>query len=715
MGKRTFSGAIILASMLGAQATAGAASGHPANLPLDADNQELVRLGKHSARKTSPALPDFFDAALKPFYHGVASGDPLPDRVIIWTRITPDRNEACLPVKWMVSTDPDFSRKRKRVQEGEYQATAERDFTVKVDVTGLRPGTTYYYKFDYKKRSSLVGRTKTAPVKDPGHLQFAVTSCANYQAGYFNAYANIAMRKDLDAVISLGDYFYEYEEGGYGFTDAVGRGHEPKNEILTLEDYRTRHSFYKLDPDLRAAHQQHPWIVVWDDHESANDSYRDGAENHNEGEGDWELRKRRSKRAYFEWMPIREHVKPKDGNIHRKLSYGPLADFFMLDTRLEGRDKQPTSMTDPSLTDPDRTMLGLEQRNWLLDGLKASSAKWKVIGNQVIFAPLNLGFAAGFGDVAHPGAHITNLDSINAIESVFLDIWDGYPAERSKIINFIRQAEIKNTVILTGDFHCAFSFDVTDIPVVYPNPAANNLPTPSASYDPATGAGSAGVEFATPSITSANFDENIGAPAAAAFQASINSVIPVPFPLPFPLVYNPHMKYVDLTRHGYYLLSLDGEKAQADYYFVNTILERNNAVTLGANGSWMAADGADHLTPAAAPYPSNLGPGLAPLRKTSADGAGSEAIDGQALAVLSQGWSDGSIHLHFSLAHPARVSIELADALGKIVLTRSIQAEAGLYQWRTESAGLGEGQYFLKVGLEGAQSVSKHIRIGKDR
>ena len=178
----------------------------------------------------------------------------------------------------------------------------------------------------------------------------------------------------------------------------------------------------------------------------------------------------------------------------------------MPDTRLEGRDKQPEGMADPL---PERS--GPHHAGGGAAGIGRSKVSrprppnWKVIGNQVIFAPMNVGFAAGFGDVAHPGAHITNIDSINAIESIFLDIWDGYPAERAKIINTLRQENIKNTVLLTGDFHCAFSFDVTDAPVLYPNPQAFNLPTPSPAYNPVTGTGSVGVEFAVPSITSANF------------------------------------------------------------------------------------------------------------------------------------------------------------------------------------------------------------------
>lgn len=351
--------------------------------PTDRATQVLVQ---QYARTT--AVPDTrprFRTDLAPFFHGVASGDPLPDGVILWTRVTPD-DETAMPapidVRVRVATDVGLTDV---VYDETVQTDADRDYTVKVDVRGLEAGTTYYYAFTALGQNSIVGRTRTAPTEAVERLRFAVVSCSNYPAGFFNAYARVAERADLDAVFHLGDYLYEYD----GDTFGEGRPVEPDKEIVTLEDYRIRHSLYKLDPDLMAAHQQHPFITVWDDHESTNDSYRDGAENHQPGdEGDWTVRKANAKRAYFEWMPIRspeadvQAVADANSRIYRKLSYGGLADVFMIDTRLEARVQpiQPKgdglgSDIDTTLWASDRDLLGAEQMQWLIDGLTASEAR----------------------------------------------------------------------------------------------------------------------------------------------------------------------------------------------------------------------------------------------------------------------------------------------------------------------------------------------------
>ena len=270
---------------------------------LQAQNNNLVRFERYGSHQADTLPP--FDADLKPFYHGVASGDPLSDRVIIWTRVTPD-TATHVEVNWTMATDTAFQN---IVGEGQVTTSAENDFTVKVDVSGLSPATTYYYYFTALEGNSVIGRTRTTPTSDEvDHVRFAVVSCSNYQAGYFHAYRNIGNRRDLDAVIHLGDYIYEYGsgEGTYGFDSALNRENVPSTEIIELADYRTRYSLYRLDPDLRKAHQQHPFIAVWDDHETANDAYTDGAENHNQGEGEWTDRKSAALKAYYEWMPVRD-------------------------------------------------------------------------------------------------------------------------------------------------------------------------------------------------------------------------------------------------------------------------------------------------------------------------------------------------------------------------------------------------------------------------
>lgn len=469
----------------------------------------------HDADQKSEIDPVFFDASLAPFYHGVASGDPLQDAVIIWTRVTPTR-DTIIPVKWFMATDTAFTN---IVKSGEAYTDYTIDYTVKVDVTGLEPGNTYYYYFQALDANSLIGRTKTLP-SNTDHVRLAVVSCANYQMGYFNAYRRISERSDLDAVVHLGDYIYEYATYGYGYTSEVGREHAPAHELNSMDDYRIRHSYYKLDPDLRAAHQQHPFIVVWDDHEIVNNAYTDGADklyNHDPAEdGDYATRKFNAVNAYLEWMPIREQSDHTSGvRIYREFNFGNLIDLYMVDTRLEERSKQLSSNSDPAYSDTTRTILGRTQRNWLLNKMHNSIAQWQVIGNQVMFS---------------------NLD-----EAFKLDSWQGYPYEHDVIRRQFVNMNDKNIVILTGDTHRSWAFDL-------------KTEDTSGSYLPNTGIETFGVEFGTPSIASPNMDEGNPMSAVVAEEASN-------------LANNPHLRYVDLDRHGYIVLDLTPFKTQADYFY----------------------------------------------------------------------------------------------------------------------------------------------------
>jgi phosphodiesterase/alkaline phosphatase D-like protein len=561
-----------------------------------------------------------YDPGLRPFYHGVASGDPMSDRVIIWTRVTPESLGA-VSVSWKMATDIAMQQV---VKSGVFVTDASRDYTVKIDVTGLNPGRTYYYQFTTAGKNSLIGRTRTTPVGDVENLRFAVVSCNNFEGGYFNAFGRIADRTDLDAVIHLGDYIYEQAEGQYGaksLIDSKERTVLPKNEIISLDDYRKRYATYRLDPDLRRAHQQHPFITVWDDHESANDSFKDGAENHDPAtEGPWEERKETSRRVYEEWMPIRGNADP----IYRTKRFGDLVDLIMIDTRIEGRDEQINDVTNPALYAPGRTLLGTTQREWLFNELKTSKARWKVIGNQVIFSEFNVGWAA---------AAAPNLGTPEQLESIFLDIWDGYPAERQRVIDFISGNNIDNVVILTGDFHSSFAFDVA------PNPTVFSIPGKLPAYNPATGAGSVAVEFATPSISSANFDENLDAGTSAAFEFQFNKPLPAqagPFAGINP---NPHMKYTDLDRHGYFILDLKKDRAQADWYFVETILKPSAKEAFDAG--FYTLDGENHLQKAAAASPANPAasapaPGI-PTTRGTASGLDIELLGTYATGVFDEG------------------------------------------------------------------------------
>jgi alkaline phosphatase D len=473
-----------------------------------------------------PELKALGAPALAPFEFGVASGDPLPDAVVIWTKLYLDTEKPEL-VTWEMATD---TLMQHLVQTGEAFTYGTSALTVKVDVKGLDPGTTYFYRFKHKDHYSPIGRTKTAVQNaDPeasgqALLRLAVVSCADYQNGYFNAFGDIAKRNDLDAVLHLGDYIYEYGVWRGGPRKMMRnrvREHIPDKNCTELKDYRTRYGQYRLDAQLREAHRLHPFIVIWDDHEIANNASVDGAER---ASADWEARKAAAKQAYFEWMPIRENP---ERSIVRSFSFGNLAELWMLDGRLAGRSKQANGPNDSTLYSPDRHMLGVKQTDWLLNGMAASQAKWKIIGNQVVFSQLN------------------DSKVFNRRPSVRMDRWDGYPAERKAIFDFIYKNDLKDIVVVTGDVHTSWAFELTGDPA---DPAV---------YDRKTGKGVVGAEFVTPSVTSFNFDDVapkfLIVEAKRRFKKKKN---------------NPHLRYLDLNNHGYFTLTLTQERAQADWFFV---------------------------------------------------------------------------------------------------------------------------------------------------
>ncbi len=485
-----------------------------------------------SCTRKTETIPDvyidpvtsLYDPSLKPFYHGVASGDPLPDRVIIWTRVTPERMNTAVMVRWEVAEDINF---KSIYKTDTMSASAQHDYTIKIDVDGLQPDHTYYYRFIAFDKKSITGRTRTAPINTQDKLQFAVVSCSNYEWGYFNAYAKIADQPDLNAVIHLGDYIYEHGVGGYGDT-TIGRYNLPAHEIVTLQDYRTRYSQYRTDVGSRRVHQQHPFITIWDDHEVANNSYTRGAQNHQPEEGDYEDRKMAARQAYYEWLPIRENR-----NLYRSVAFGPLADLIMLDERLQGRTKPVDSLGDPAYHDEKRSMLGPEQLQWFEQELSSSRATWKLIGNQVIFSDL---------DLSRVLPHMPRN----------LDAWDGYPAEKNQIKNFIVDSRIRDVVFLTGDTHASWAIEVaTDV---------------ATTYDPATSRGAFAVEFGTPSISAANSNERN--PDEKVRQSEI-----------ILMEANPHMKYTNNRDHGYLLLTLTPTAAICEWYYVETLRKEGSTET----------------------------------------------------------------------------------------------------------------------------------------
>ena len=329
------------------------------------------------------------------FNHGVASGDPLTDRVILWTRVTPTEEGQVL-VQWEVAADAGFAD---IVAQGEGVTNADVDYTVKVDAEGLEPGTAYYYRFMTGDKTSPMGKTRTLPEGTVAAASFAVVSCSNYPAGFFNVYGELA-KQDVDAVLHLGDYLYEYSAAGYASERAeeLGRVVEPANEIISLSDYRTRYAQYHSDVDMQAAHAAHPFIIVWDDHEVANDSWENGAENHNPAtEGSYAERKMAAIQAWYEWLPVRPPT-TMDDIIYRRFQYGDLLDLLMLDTRHVGRDQQlqysdfatggiiDVDSVRAAYNDSTRSIMGSEQRGWLREQLNQSNARWQVLGQQVLMS-----------------------------------------------------------------------------------------------------------------------------------------------------------------------------------------------------------------------------------------------------------------------------------------------------------------------------------------
>ena len=510
------------------------------------------------------------------FRHGVASGDPLADRVILWTRVTAS-GSGSIGVRYEIARDPGFGE---ILGSGQTSAVAARDYTVKVDAAGLEPGTSYYYRFIALGQTSPVGRTRTAPATGVSRLRVGVASCSSYAHGYFNAYQRLAERADLDVVLHLGDYIYEYGDGEYG----SARPYEPAGEILTLEDYRTRHAYYKMDPDLQSVHRQHPFIVIWDDHETADNSWRDGANNHTEGlEGVWAQRKAWAIQAYYEWMPIRQTDPLNPERIYRNFQYGDLAEFVMMDTRLIGRDLQASMLNAADVNNPERSLLGPEQRSYVAERLSTSAARWKFLAQQVMFGQLKLLSLPELAQILPLPVLEQLLQSLPLVGTGGLmlnaDQWDGYSAERARIFEQIATEGIDNVVVLTGDIHTSWAMDLTPDPA---NPLA---------YNGLNGNGSRAVEFVCTSVTSPGLEP----------LATVQDLI---------RLLNPHIKYVDLSRKGYLLLDITPEQVTGEFWYVSGIAERGGTESMGI--AFKTSDGANRITAAEQTEAPENPPPLAP-------------------------------------------------------------------------------------------------------
>lgn len=527
------------------------------------------------------------------FRHGIASGDPEPRRVMLWTRIS--NLTAPTAVGWELALDPAFETVVRSDQDPadsvfHPDTDAARDYTFKVDAAGLEPGTTYFYRFRVGAVVSPTGRTRTAPEGAATRLRLALVSCSNYATGFFNAYQVLA-RRELDAVVHVGDYLYENANA-----DGL-RPHDPPFEIVTLDDYRQRHAQYRSDPDLQAMTAAHPLIVTWDDHESTNNSWRDGAQNHQpETEGDWETRKRASAIAYAEWLPIRLPDPANPLRIWRRLRFGDLVELYLLDTRLQ-RNAPETDVTvfGADANDPARSMLGEAQREWLFDGLEASQeegVRWRVLGQQTMISPHRSSPDLSLVPLPYlPPEIVESLGLRQGGGNEGTDNWGAYVFERDALMRHLRDQGISNNVVLSGDIHTAWACDVVEDPFTPFNPLTAGV-TGAPGYEPLTGQGSVAVEFTSMSVTSNNFADMEGGEVIGQLLGTIG------------VAGNPNVQYWNPAAHGFVLIDITRDSVTGEFWNTGTVLQSfgpdDDAVL---DAAWRV----DHL-PAGALFANHLRP-----------------------------------------------------------------------------------------------------------
>lgn len=485
------------------------------------------------------------------FTHGVASGDPLSDGVILWTRFVGGDGR----IAWEVAEDDAFTR---IAQRGEAQASAASDFCVKADVRGLAPGRSYFYRFLSGSGPSLPGCTRTAP-ESADSLTVGLVSCANYAFGYFHAYGHLARREDVELVLHTGDYIYEYGHGEYpsAAETIAGRAFDPDHEIVSLEDYYQRYRLYHTDPDLLELRRLKPLSAVWDDHEISNDSSSTGAQNHQRNEGAYLDRVAAATKAYFDWMPIRR-PETSGARVYRSLDWGDLARILLIDTRLIGRTRQldyrrglglrllsdgagtaaaVEEFRRTQLQDPSRTLLGLDQEAWLADALASSKQRghtWQIVAQQIAMGEQLVG--AGATQMLPEDAHgnvrryVTVAERLGRMRMPWnLDAWDGYPAARSRFLDAC-VANAANAVVLGGDSH---------------NTWLNNLAAP-------TGERIAALEFAGASISSPGLEHTLTSAAPGAREALFRGA-------------NPHLAWCDVTNRGYAAIKFTRTACEAEW------------------------------------------------------------------------------------------------------------------------------------------------------
>ena len=496
------------------------------------------------------------ESARETFGYGVASGDPLSDRVILWTRVNGVGGSA--NVTWQIATDPAFATV---VGSGSASTDGSRDYTVKVDATGLQPATTYFYRFKYGSENSAVGRTRTLPVGSAQRIRLGVFSCAAFSIGQFHAYNHAAARSDIDVALMLGDYIYET-----GLTSAeqtaaalIGREIDPRGELHLISEYRQRYARYHTDSDLRGIRAAMPIIAVWDDHEIANDTWRDGAGGHDPlTEGSFADRRAAAVQAWHEWLPTRTGADPL--KIYRSFTFGNLLSLHMLDTRVIGRDAPVgrDAYLAGAAADPNRQLLGAEQNDWLAAQMQASPATWQVLGQQVVMGPMRIPLSV-FDNFTEDSineflqaqdtpdiSRTTRQQALVAQPRIGYELtnWDGFPAAREKVLSAAHTFG-KNLVVLSGDSHNAWGHDLRD---------ATNQPV--------------GVEFATPSVTSTGLEVahlNVGRQFLA--DSFVRMI--------------PDLKYAETSHRGYLTVTFTPTSATGEWVFVSSVLQNSYTATAG--------------------------------------------------------------------------------------------------------------------------------------
>jgi alkaline phosphatase D len=475
------------------------------------------------------------------FEHGVASGDPLTDRVILWTRLT--TSEKRVLVRWTIARDAALEDV---VAEGTTTARAQDDHTVHVDACGLEAGSTYHFGFAVAGAASPTGRTRTLPADDR-RLRFAYCSCAKYNAGFFNAYARIAEHHELDFLLHLGDYIYEASNTPPKSQTPgadIGRAFDPLEECRTLDDYRRRYAQYRRDPDVQRLHERLPMIATLDDHELADGAWAGGStEHHTADHGPWAARRDAALRARWEWLPARKPDPADPTRVFRGVRVGGLADILLLDIR--SRRDEP--VREPEMSRPERTMLGAEQRDWLLGELDASAAAWRIIASPSVFTRTWCDAPAGPLQTALSKLKLIDEDG----EGPDHDQWDGYPAERARLTGHLLERAIGDVVFLSADIHVGVAAEVADEPTGRP----------------------VGVELTAPSLTSQNLDDKLGVPARDPRVTSAEAAY---------VAAHPHVRWCDMAAHGYVVVDVDGERLRAEWWHVDTVLRPDAGVSLAA-------------------------------------------------------------------------------------------------------------------------------------